>query len=42
VKLVTVVEELFQQVRDIDHQIECLESFKEALFKRIDKELEGE
>lgn len=37
-----IQEEILQQIRNVDDQIENLENFREELYKRYDKELEGE
>jgi hypothetical protein len=38
----SIVNELYDEVREVERQIELLENRREALFKRIDEELEGE
>jgi hypothetical protein len=37
-----IVDELYDEVREVERQMELLEERREALFQRIDKELEGE
>jgi hypothetical protein len=37
-----IKDELLQQIRDVDDQITNLENFREELYERYDKELEGE
>lgn len=37
-----IIEELHEEVREVERQIELLEERREALFSRIDQESEGE
>ena len=37
-----IIEELYEEVREVERQIELLEERREALFSRIDQESEGE
>ena len=37
-----IIDELYEEVRQVEREIELLEERREALFSRIDRESEGE
>ena len=40
--LMNIIDELYEEVRQVEREIELLEERREALFSRIDQESEGE